>query len=266
MVDSHGRISECEVENIFSSSTFFSRNPASHFDKAIVLGFARHWLLFVNLLIALWVLLPWLAPVLMHWGWTSAGKAVYLIYSFQCHQLPERSYFLFGREMMYSLSEIQSGWRTTTDPFILRQFIGNSEMGWKVAWSDRMVSMYTSILFGGLLYGLLRTRLKPLSFRKFAILLLPMAIDGGTHMISDLAGIGQGFRDTNVWLQMLTKNAFSTAFYQGDALGSFNFWMRLTTGTLFGIALVAFAYPYISEAFAAIVRRNEATLMKGLRQ
>jgi uncharacterized membrane protein len=228
--------------------------------------FSRHWLLFSNLLIALWVGLPWLAPVFMHLGWTSAGKIIYLFYSFQCHQLPERSYFLFGRELTYSLSEIQSAWLTTTNPLILRQFIGNPEMGWKVAWSDRMVSMYTSILFGGLLYGLVRKWLRPLPFWKFAILLLPMVIDGSTHMISDLAGIGQGFRDTNIWLQIVTNNTFSVAFYQGDALGSFNSWMRLITGILFGVALVAFAYPYINYSFTDIVRRNEVTIMKGVGQ
>jgi uncharacterized membrane protein len=227
---------------------------------------SRHWLLFVNLLIAMWVGLPWLAPVFMHLGWTSAGKAIYFIYSFQCHQLPERSYFLFGREVTYSLSEIQSAWLTTTNPFILRQFIGNPEMGWKVAWSDRMVSMYTSILLGGLLYGLVRKWLKPLSFWKFAILLLPMAIDGTTHMISDLAGIGEGFRDTNIWLQIVTNNVFSTAFYQGDELGSFNSWMRLISGILFGVALVAFAYPYINYSFTDIVRRNNVTQMESVGQ
>ena len=167
---------------------------------------------------------------------------------------------------MYSLAEIQVAWQPTTDMFILRQFIGNPEMGWKVGWSDRMVSMYTSILLGGLLYGLVRKWLKPLSFWKFAVLLLPMVIDGGTHMLSDLAGIGQGFRDTNLWLQIITNNAFSISFYQGDALGSFNSWMRLITGILFGIALVGFAYPYINDAFVDIVRRSEATLMKGFGQ
>ena len=232
--------------------------------KHVVSGLARHWLLFVNLLVALWVALPWLAPVFMHLGWTSAAKAVYFLYSFQCHQLPERSYFLFGRQAMYSLAEIQAAWQFTENPLILRQFIGNSEMGWKVAWSDRMVSMYTSILFGGLLYGLVRKRLKPIPFWTFAILLLPMAIDGGTHMVSDLAGIGKGFRDTNVWLQVLTNNAFPITFYQGDALGSLNSWMRLITGILFGIALVGFAYPYVSDSFADIVRYSQPTPIKGL--
>jgi uncharacterized membrane protein len=234
--------------------------------KRIVLGISRHWLFFVNVLIAIWVGLPWLAPIMMNFGWTSAAKVIYLLYSFQCHQLPERSFFLFGEQAMYSLTEIQAAWQQTTDPFILRQFIGNSEMGWKVAWSDRMVSMYTSILLGGLLYGLVRKQMKPISLGTFALLLLPMVIDGGTHMISDLAGIGQGFRDTNIWLQTLTNNVFPLTFYQGDALGSFNSWMRLLTGLLFGFALIAFAFPLINEAFADIARRSEATLLKGLQQ
>jgi len=234
--------------------------------KRIVLALARHWLFFVNLLIAIWVGLPWLAPVMMHWGWTGAAKSIYFLYSFQCHQLPERSFFLFGRQTMYSLQDIQAAWQQTNDPFVLRQFIGTREMGWKVAWSDRMVSMYTSILFGGLLYGLVRKRIKPLSLRVFAVFLLPMVIDGTTHAISDLAGIGQGFRDTNIWLQILTNNAFSITFYQGDALGSFNSWMRLITGVLFGLALVALAFPYLNDAFAEIARRSEITLSKGFRQ
>jgi len=233
--------------------------------KRIVLGLARHWLFFVNLLIAIWVGLPWLAPVMMHWGWISAANVIYFIYSFQCHQLPERSFFLFGRQTMYSLPEIQAAWQQTNDPFILRQFMGTPEMGWKVAWSDRMVSMYTSIPLGGLLYGLMRKRVKPISIGTFVLLLLPMVIDGGTHTISDLAGIGQGFRDQNIWLQILTNNAFSITFYQGDALGSFNSWMRLITGVLFGLALVALAFPYLNDAFAEIARRNEITLSKGFR-
>lgn len=232
--------------------------------KRLVLGTSQHWLLVVNVLIAIWVGLPWLAPVLMDWGWTNAGRAIYLLYSFQCHQLPERSFFLFGRQAMYSLTEIQAAWQETANPFILRQFIGNPEMGWKVAWSDRMVSMYTSILIGGLLYGLVRKQMKSLPFRIFAILLLPMLVDGSTHLISDFAGIGQGFRDTNLWLQVLTNNVFSTSFYQGDALGSFNSWMRWITGILFGLALVGFASPYLNDSFADIARRDEATLSKDL--
>ena len=233
--------------------------------KRIVLGLARHWLLILNVALGVWVALPWLAPVFMHWGWARAAHAIYFFYSLQCHQLPERSFFLFGPKLMYSLAEIQSAWQITDNPFVLRQWIGNVDMGWKVAWSDRMVAMYTMLFLSSLGYGLVRTRLKPLPLRAFFLLLLPMAIDGITHAISDLAGIGQGFRDTNVWLQILTSSAFPITFYQGDALGSFNSWMRLITGILFGIALVGFVFPYINDSFADIARRGEATLEKGLR-
>jgi uncharacterized membrane protein len=223
-----------------------------------VLGFSRHWLLVFNIIWGLFVGLPWLAPVFMQIGWTGAGKAVYAIYSTQCHQLPERSYFLFGKKPMYTLVEVQAAWQNTSNPAILRQFIGNPQMGWKVAWSDRMVSMYTAIFFGGLLYWPLRKRLKALPIWAYALFALPMLLDGGTHMISDIAGIGNGFRDSNLWLAILTGNIFPAMFYAGDTLGSFNSWMRLLTGGLFGIGSVWLAYPYIEEAFAEAARDIEA--------
>jgi uncharacterized membrane protein len=208
---------------------------------------SRHWLLVINMIFGLYIGLPWLAPVFMKLGWTLAGNAIYLIYSTQCHQLPERSYFLFGPKAMYSLAEVQAAWVNTANPAILRQFIGNPQMGWKVAWSDRMVSMYTGIFFAGVMFGLIRYRFKPLSVRGFVAFSLPMVIDGGTHLISDMAGIGSGFRDSNAWLALLTSNIFPTSFYAGDAFGSFNSWMRLITGILFAVGCVWLAYPYLES-------------------
>ncbi|HCB02293.1 MAG TPA: hypothetical protein DEP19_07905, partial [Anaerolineae bacterium] len=46
----------------------------------------------------IWVIIPWFAPMMMKFGWTSAGDAIYFVYSFFCHQLPQRSFFLFGEE------------------------------------------------------------------------------------------------------------------------------------------------------------------------
>ena len=77
-----------------------------------------------------------------------------------------------------------------------------------------------------------------------------MAVDGGTHFISDLAGIGLGFRDSNLWLANLTSFTFGPNFYSGDALGSFNSWMRIITGLLAGLGLVWFAFPYLDTAFS----------------
>ena len=126
------------------STTLSSRNFALFLNR-IIHAFAKHWLLLFNVIIGLYVWLPWLAPLFMKLGWESAANAIYIFYSTQCHQLPERSFFLFGDKFMYSLAEVQAAWRNTNNPLILRQFIGSETMGWKVAWSDRMVSMYTTI-------------------------------------------------------------------------------------------------------------------------
>lgn len=215
----------------------------------------RHWLLLFGIVWGLYVGLPWLAPLFMQLGWTSAGNAIYLLYSTQCHQLPQRSLFLFGSKAMYSLTEIQAAWQMTDDPLLLRQFVGNAQMGWKVAWSDRMISLYTSLLLGGLIYWPFRKRFKPLPLWVFVLLALPLVIDGGSHFVSDLAGIGYGFRDNNAWLAALTANAFPVSFYMGDALGSFNSWMRWVSGILMGLGLAWLIFPYCEAAFGELVDR-----------
>ncbi len=209
---------------------------------------SRYWILAFGIALGIYSGLPFLAPVFMRLGWEAAGKAIYFIYSFLCHQLPERSYFLFGPKLSYSLAEIGATGQETNNLLILRQFIGNAAMGWKVAWSDRMVSMFTSLWAFGLLWSPLRKRLPKLPLWGLILFLLPMAVDGGTHFLSDLAGIGQGFRDTNLWLAVLSQNVFRPAFYAGDAWGSFNSIMRLLTGILFGLGLAWFAMPFLNDA------------------
>lgn len=76
----------------------------------------------------------------------------------------------------------------------------------------------------------------------------PMALDGGTHMISDTtSGLFEGFRYRNEWLADLTAHVLPSSFYVGDALGSFNSWMRLFSGLLLGIGVVGLAFPYIDR-------------------
>lgn len=206
---------------------------------------SRRWILVFGLVTGIFVGLPFLAPVFMKLGWETPARMIYFIYSLLCHQLPQRSYFLFGAKMTYSLPEIQSAWKNTTDIMVLRQFVGNPELGWKVAWSDRMVSMFTSIWLFGLAWWPLRRWIKPLPWWGLVLFLLPMAVDGTSHLLSDLAGIGQGFRDSNAWLATLTGYALPAGFYAGDAWGSFNSLMRLLTGVLFGLGIVWFGLPYI---------------------
>ncbi len=225
------------------------RNTAILLNKALY-HVSRHWLLAISLLLIVFNILPWLAPLFMEQGWERAGNAIYLIYSVLCHQMPQRSFFLFGNSPMISLETIQNIWQDTANPLLLRQFVGDTAVGWKVAWSDRMVYMYTSPLLFGLAFWPLRRRLKPLSLWGFLLFLLPMAVDGTTHILSELfSGIGGGFRYTNGWLAALTNLAFPSTFYVGDGFGSFNAWMRLLTGLLFGLGVVWFAYPRLQAAF-----------------
>jgi uncharacterized membrane protein len=223
----------------------------------LVYWLSRNWLLVFGLAWGLLIVLPWLAPVFMKLGWTGAGKVIYLLYALECHQLPERSYFLFGPKMTYSLTEVQAAWQPTNNPLILRQFLGNEQMGWKVAWCERTTWWYGSIWVSALAYRVLRGQLPTFTLRALVLWALPMALDGGTHFISDLTEFGNGFRDNNAWLAALTNHVFSSAFYVGDAFGSFNLWMRMMTGVVLGIAVAWFVFPQAETAMQDMAQRIE---------
>ena len=150
---------------------------------------------------------------------------------------------------MLPLADIPIQWSAAHNPLILRQFVGSPALGWKVAWSDRMVYMFTSILIMGWLWWLFGRKIRPISWKGLLVFLLPMTLDGTTHLVSDLYGLHQGFRDSNAWLAALTQNAFPPTFYAGDAWGSFNSIMRLVSGVMFGIGIVWFAFPYLDAYF-----------------
>jgi uncharacterized membrane protein len=221
-----------------------SAKPSSSF-KRVMNTLIQRWITVYLILLGILLVLPFLAPVFMYAGLSSIGGLIYLMYSFLCHQLPERSFFMFGTQVMYSLDELQRAGADTSTLLSLRQFIGTQEMGWKVAWSDRMIWMYTSMWLFGLLWKPFFSKFKALPWWGLALFLLPMAVDGITHFISDLAGVGMGFRASNAWLVELSGYTLPASFLAGDALGSFNALMRLLTGFLFGLGVVWFAFPYV---------------------
>ncbi|CAG0960404.1 hypothetical protein ANRL3_00839 [Anaerolineae bacterium] len=226
------------------------------------LWFSKHWLAVFIVIYGIWVWMPFLAPLLMQAGAKQPADAVYTFYSLFCHQLPQRSLFMFGPEPMYGLDEIKSVWYE--DGFLgLREFIGNPQMGWKVAWSDRMISFYGSVWLGALMFiGTRKSKWQLAPVWWFLIGILPVGVDGLSHMVNDaLAGTsGLGFRDTNVWLQIITGNLFPASFYAGDALGSFNSWLRWLTGISFGITTVLFLFPYIQDGMCDVELQTVATL------
>jgi uncharacterized membrane protein len=217
------------------------------------------WLIATIVVLVLFNGLPFLAPVFMKLGWDLPGRAIYFAYGLMCHQMAQRSFFLFGPGgfQMYNIADLPvnlSGLHPTASMLALRQFWGKADIGWKVAWSDRMVYMYVAPLLVAVIYGFLRQRgpVKPLSIGMFLALLLPMALDGGSHWLSDIEGIGQGFRDSNLWLATLTNHVLPASFYAGDALGSFNSLMRLVSGVTFGIAIGGLLFPWIDIAAVKI--------------
>lgn len=203
-----------------------------------ILHLARHWLALFNLVVGFYVGLPLLAPVLMHWGYERAGNLIYTLYVPNCHQLPERSFFLFGQRWVYSLEDLppeaqgpaQSstcadclfrrlqegpGGRGQGEPLPRRYFYGNPRIGYKTAFCQRDVAIYGAILLGGLLYGPVRRRLRPLPLRYFLILCVPLVVDGGAQLL----GLWE-----SPW---------------------FN---RVLTGSLFGLAAVWLSYPQVQIA------------------
>lgn len=219
----------------------------------------RHWLILFIALFGIYTLLPFVAPIAMQMGWRSLGNTIYDLYATQCHQMAQRSFFFFGAQPMYNLEELPltlTG-NPLQDMLVLRAFRGNEIFGWKVAWSDRMVFMYGSLWIMSVVYGILSRRRtwKPLPLWSIA-LLVPLAVDGVTHLLSDGNGLLAGFRYNNAWLAALTNYALPDSFYRGDTLGSFNSLMRFITGMLFAVTSVGLAFPFLDQE----MKRNEAVL------
>lgn len=210
--------------------------PPSGSDRAaaigdrMVLGIARHWVAFFGLALALYVGLPFLAPVLMQVGLPGPARVLYLIYSPACHQLPDRSYFLFGEQPVYTLEELESA-NVLPGSGLLerRRFIGDETLGWKVALCERDVAIYGSMVLAGIVFALLRGRVRRLPLPLFALFVIPIAVDG----LSQLVG-----------------------------LRTSNWWLRTLTGALFGVGVVWLVYPYIQESMDDIRSNIEGKLAR----
>ena len=190
----------------------------------LVLALAKHWLFLVNLVLAVYAGLPLLAPVLMGLGFIWPAEIIYMVYKPLCHQLPQRSFFLFGPRLANSLETLQDllGPEMLATDSLARTFIGNAALGYKMAYCQRDAAMYSSMLLAGMVFGLVRHHLKSLTFTRYLISLAPLAVDG----LAQLLG-----------------------FYEST-------WqLRTITGSLFGLATVWFAYPYL-EAGTRDLRRT----------
>jgi uncharacterized membrane protein len=131
---------------------------------------ANHWLLLANVATLAFILPTLLAPYLASIGAYWPSRMIYVVYRLTCHQLPGRSFFLFGHKM---------------------------------AICARCTAIYTSFWGLGLLYGIWkatpwgrRHRLRPLSIKWLAVLTVPMFIDGATQLV--------GLRESTNLLRTIT--------------------------------------------------------------
>jgi len=209
---------------------------ATRLDRNL-LFFARHWAAVVNLILLVFVGLPFVAPVLMKAGATTPAMWIYTAYRPFCHQMAFRTWFLFGEQAAYprqsaGTSLVPYGQATGLDEndyLAARQFLGDERLGYKVAFCERDVAMYGGMLIGGVAFALFGRRMKPLPIVAWLIFgILPIALDGGTQLLQGFPIVGVFGRESTPLL-------------------------RTVTGGLFGIMNVAFAYPYLQESMAETI-------------
>jgi hypothetical protein len=109
-------------------------------------------------------------------------------------------------------------------------------------------------------WALIGRRLPRMSALAFVLLILPMTLDGGSHMLSEITRLG--FRESNAWAVWLTGGLFPSSFYVGTTVGSLNWLLRTVTGTLFGLATIWFVFPYLADGFGGIRRELESKLRR----
>lgn len=166
----------------------------------LIYGFSRHWLGISASVLALFVALPVLAPIFMAVGLTAPAQLIYTIYSLVCHQAPSRSFFIFGHQM---------------------------------AFCQRDLAIYASLLVGMLAFGLVRGRLRPLPWPIYVVIILPMLVDGITQAI--------GLR-TSTWQ------------------------LRVITGVLFSVGSAWLGLPYLENIWGEVQRNAERQLARDRQQ
>ncbi len=197
------------------------------------LWLSKHYLGLINIFVFLYVGLPFLAPVLMKVGAVTPALVIYKAYTYVCHTFAFRSWFLFGEQSVYpraaaGLTNLISYGKATgldeLDIIAARNFIGNNQLGYKVALCERDVAIYLSILAFGLIYAAAKRKLPKIHWAIWILLaLVPIGLDGVSQLISQIPQNFIAFRE-------------STPF------------LRALTGGLFGFVSAWFGFPYVEES------------------
>ncbi|GAB4575479.1 MAG: hypothetical protein Kow0077_27190 [Anaerolineae bacterium] len=211
-----------------------------------VLWISKHWLKLVAAFFGLYVGLPFVAPTLMYLGAEGPARAIYTLYSPMCHQYAFRSWFLFGEQPAYPrqdaavagltpyeqfaaqdphFAEIPDLYRWTPELQIsARTFIGNEQMGYKVALCERDIAIYGALFLFTVFFAFTRNRLRPVPLLLYLLLGLgPIGLDGFSQLLSE--------PPFNLWPLRESTPLF-----------------RTVTGALFGWMNGWLALPYLEES------------------
>jgi len=211
---------------------------------------SKHYLAIFTILVFLYVSVPFLAPVLMEAGAVGPATAIYRVYGFVCHQFAFRSWFLFGEQAVYPrveahlanlLSYQQATGLNGADLLSARAFLGNAQLGYKVALCERDVAIYGGILLFGILFGIFRRRVKPIHWLVWILIgIVPIGLDGFSQLISQLPFNLLPLRESTPLL-------------------------RTVTGFLFGFITAWFGYPYVEESMVENKKFLEVKLTQALK-
>ena len=172
-----------------------------------------------------------LAPVLTKLGYTNAGNIIYKIYSYLCHQRAERSLFLFGKKIFYSVEEfVQVG---ILDIFDARNFIGDKNFGYKLAFCVRDLGIYLGLTFSGVYVFFKSIPPKPIKLKLMLLGVTPLLVDGIIQFIAEAASI-------ITWNSLVLVGSAEPFYTSTNPL-------RLVTGLLFGVTIGLWLYPSIIE-------------------
>ncbi len=233
-----------QLENI-NDKTFQVNTSRTHsISRADKISYwiSKHYLAIFNAFLILYVGIPFLAPVFKKAGLNGPAAVIYKIYSPLCHQWAFRSFFMFGEQAYYPHAaanmtgvlsfEQVSGISDASDPSRIqaRQFQGNPEVGYKVAFCERDVAIWGAMALFGVVFALFRRGLPKLHWILWIVVGMgPIGLDGFSQLFSQIP---------NTFIQSFLPYRESTPL------------LRVITGFLFGITTAWFMFPMIEESMA----------------
>ncbi len=216
----------------------------------VKLWIANHWTLVFNGFFFTYAALPVLAPVLLAAGYEGPAAVIYRAYGFTCHQMPSHSHFIAGHQ---------------------------------VAVCQRCIAIHVMLAVTGIIYATRLFRVPMLSFRWFLLFLIPMGIDGGMALVSELlvaipiyplwiigivimaiAGVLLHRQNLMTWQVYLffAAGPFSLLYIQIFGPHESNWQLRTITGSIYAVGGIWLIYPMLEESFRDLRREAQTNLAR----